>query len=414
MSNENSRYLGTTYYVDDDGGADFTSIQEAIDNALDGDTVFVYSGTYYENILIDKNIWLIGQDKHTTIIDGGSLGTTVRIYGDSIFFSNFTVKKSGHASSYTAGILIESNNISLKNNNIFDNCIGIQITDAENCLIQGNTISNNYLPGIRLLDSTNNAVIGNTITTNGLDSIDYATVPGVILESSLNNSIFDNEISNNAEGISLLSSNMNVISNNFVMSNLKNGIYFEESSNNSIQDNKLTGNYESGLKLNHSHNNSFYNNLIYDNGCEGIWLFFSYYNDFYENVGSSNKRGFELGGYKNKIWNNLIKNNTEFGIHYWATCANKIYKNNFINNKDDASFSHIFLIGHSKINEFFWINNNQIDQNYWGKSRLLPKLIFGYGKIFYDFENKELLRLPWLDIDWNPAKEPYDIPVPGV
>ena len=183
---------------------------------------------------------------------------------------------------------------------------------------------------------------------------------------------------------------------------------------NSIQDNKVTGNYESGLKLNHSHNNSFYNNLIYDNGCEGIWLFFSYYNDFYENVVSGNKRGFELGGYKNKIWNNIIENNSEFGIHFWATCANKIYKNNFINNKDDASFSHIFLIGHSKINEFFWINNNQFDLNYWGKSRLLPKLIFGYVKIFYDFENKELLRLPWLDIDWNPAKEPYDIPVPEV
>lgn len=37
-----------TWYVDDDGGADSTKIQEAVDAANLGDTVFVYSGKSYE------------------------------------------------------------------------------------------------------------------------------------------------------------------------------------------------------------------------------------------------------------------------------------------------------------------------------------------------------------------------------
>ena len=43
--------INKTIYVDDDGGADYTKIQDAIDNASDGDTIFVYEGLYFENEL---------------------------------------------------------------------------------------------------------------------------------------------------------------------------------------------------------------------------------------------------------------------------------------------------------------------------------------------------------------------------
>ncbi|MFE3846275.1 hypothetical protein ACFL1L_05415, partial [Thermoplasmatota archaeon] len=37
--------LNNIIYVDDDGDADYTRIQDAIDNASDGYTIFVYNGT---------------------------------------------------------------------------------------------------------------------------------------------------------------------------------------------------------------------------------------------------------------------------------------------------------------------------------------------------------------------------------
>jgi pectin methylesterase-like acyl-CoA thioesterase len=56
-------------YVDG-GEADFTTIQDAIDTANEGDTIYVEKGIYCENIIINKSLILIGEDKEYTIIDG--------------------------------------------------------------------------------------------------------------------------------------------------------------------------------------------------------------------------------------------------------------------------------------------------------------------------------------------------------
>ena len=65
-------------YVDDDSECPgdgtinwpFCKIQYAIDNASSGDNIFVFSGTYYENIVIDKSVTIEGEDWLTTVIDG--------------------------------------------------------------------------------------------------------------------------------------------------------------------------------------------------------------------------------------------------------------------------------------------------------------------------------------------------------
>ena len=53
------------------------TIQQAIDASSNGDTVLVAAGTYYENIEINKEIAIIGEDRSTTIIDGDSSGSVV-------------------------------------------------------------------------------------------------------------------------------------------------------------------------------------------------------------------------------------------------------------------------------------------------------------------------------------------------
>lgn len=56
-------------YVDDDGGADYTKIQDAIDNASDGDVIFVFNGTYYENVLVNKKIKLFGENRDIPLVE---------------------------------------------------------------------------------------------------------------------------------------------------------------------------------------------------------------------------------------------------------------------------------------------------------------------------------------------------------
>ena len=70
-------------------------IQDLIDNASNGDTIYIPSGTYYENIVINKSISLIGKDKNTTIIDGNKSGDVVIIYADWVNISGFKIQNSG-------------------------------------------------------------------------------------------------------------------------------------------------------------------------------------------------------------------------------------------------------------------------------------------------------------------------------
>ena len=86
---------GNTLYVGGDGPGNYSAIQDAITDAANGDTIFVYNGTYYENILIYKSIQLLGEEKNTTIIDGDKKGDVVQVMADNVTISGFTVKNGG-------------------------------------------------------------------------------------------------------------------------------------------------------------------------------------------------------------------------------------------------------------------------------------------------------------------------------
>ena len=69
---------------------DFPSIHAALGEADEGDTVFVSKGTYRENIAMQDNVVLMGQDMLHTIIDGGRIGPCV-IGADGATITNFTI-----------------------------------------------------------------------------------------------------------------------------------------------------------------------------------------------------------------------------------------------------------------------------------------------------------------------------------
>lgn len=88
---------GDILYVGGSGLDNYSKIQDAIDNASIGDTVFVFddSSPYYERIVIDKTINLIGENRDTTVIDGESGRTVITINNDNILIDNFTIKNGG-------------------------------------------------------------------------------------------------------------------------------------------------------------------------------------------------------------------------------------------------------------------------------------------------------------------------------
>lgn len=75
----------------------YTSIQEAINapETLDGHTIFVEEGTYFEHVTVDKSLTLLGEDREATIIDGDMIGNVVWITRDHVNIRGFTIRRSG-------------------------------------------------------------------------------------------------------------------------------------------------------------------------------------------------------------------------------------------------------------------------------------------------------------------------------
>lgn len=93
-------FLGTNaqavVIVDLAGGGDYLTIQEGVDNAVPGETVYVWDGTYNENITIDKSLHLIGNGSATTIIDGfGTNSNIINLTAEGVEITGFNITESG-------------------------------------------------------------------------------------------------------------------------------------------------------------------------------------------------------------------------------------------------------------------------------------------------------------------------------
>ena len=75
----------------------YTTIQEAIDAAQDGDKINVVAKAqpYYENIVINKKLALIGH--LTPVIDGNESVTVVDIKHSNVYFSGFRIQNCEYA-----------------------------------------------------------------------------------------------------------------------------------------------------------------------------------------------------------------------------------------------------------------------------------------------------------------------------
>lgn len=157
-----------TIYVDDDGTADYSSIQDAVDAAVDGDTVFVYGGMYEEHVIISsKSISLQGEDKDLTIIDAGEDGTALFINDTyDVSVSEFTFQNSGKRTWIEAGVYVhDSSNCMITENIIRDCGYGINVFSCSDITISENIMKNNE-DGMTTADSNHVDVIRNHFEGN--------------------------------------------------------------------------------------------------------------------------------------------------------------------------------------------------------------------------------------------------------
>jgi nitrous oxidase accessory protein len=253
--------LGITLYVGGGGPGNYTTIQEAINNATNGDTIFVYAETYNENVDTKlKKIALIGADRDTTVIQGQTTNPVVRIGNSDTSIEGFTMM--GNSDETILQVATLSENIYITNNLIKDGMYGIDLSvTTSRVTISDNTIMDNLYIGIQLKTSTYNLIQGNSIENNGAQGIDISL-------NSHHNSILNNSIiGNGEEGIAIngLACTENTIQGNDISDN-KLGIRFlSGAGTNEIIGNNIEGSTMEGLMLQSSSENTIEMNNFIDN-----------------------------------------------------------------------------------------------------------------------------------------------------
>lgn len=265
----------------------FPTIQEAINDASDGDTIFVFNGTYYENVVVNKSVSIIGESRGGTVVDGNNSTKPVMwIQADNVSISEFCLR---NASGGGQGILVQNSpNVVITHNLVHSTTFGITVQGCSNTTISDNNLTDNYGHGLELDWSNNLDVLDNCISGNS------------------------NE-----------------------------GIYVYDCQNCSIGGNTVSGNHWSGVLIQSGSGNLLNHNTVTNNGpIGGVWLFDGTTNNMItSNIVSNNSRGIYIGfwtDYYPSSHGNLVVGNTftgnDVGIDVDYGIGNAIYHNKIIGN----------------------------------------------------------------------------------
>lgn len=307
-------------------------IQEAINRSMPGDLIEVQSGTYYENLIVNKTLTLSGVDTGggKPVIDAPVRGSAATLGEDKIWFEGFvvTIRKmltllgtdtgSGkpviNARKRGSAVTLSVDGIRFEGFTVMNSSdsskpmeskgfykiepegidpqlafAGILVDGSKNCTVENNTVILNDV-GIHLWKADNNTIRNNMARENTYAGIALSehcrnntisgntavkSIPGDgIRVSGSNNAFIDNNASDNAfYGIMLWDSPNNILQANIAQNNGYSGLWLMSSSGNSVAENNFIHNNESGISIWYSSNDSSISeNDLRNNSRYGIYI----------------------------------------------------------------------------------------------------------------------------------------------
>ena len=389
---------GNTLYVGGSGPGNYTKIQDAINASSDGDTVFVFQGSYYGKVVINKSISLLGENTNRTFInytyESGWYSQVILIGSHGVVFSGFTaVLEQGDS----ALIRLKYSNNCTISHNIFRGGQGMDLANSSYTFIENNT----FFTGITTL-SSHGIIKHNWFTNNGIWLNVYAN----------ENDISDNYFYHCSDyAILSWSPYRNIIERNIILGNNSNdegiAIHIEYSDyfppGNIIRENDIAG-CELGIGLKGDYF-TVGNNVIHNNdwGMEFSAFHFSHVT-VDNNTFLNDNVGLDLNyGMYGSVFEHNIFHDCGNALNLYI-CQGLTFQHNNLTDNSRAIYSaeskadlisQNNLIGNHR-NVLSLLSRDTWRGNYWDEPLSHPKLILGI--------------LPFIQFDWHPAQQPYDIP----
>ena len=310
-----------------------SSIQSAINSALDGDVIRVEPGTYVGNLVIKKRISLEGVGAPTLRGDAG--GSVITILADGCTVRGFIIEHSGgDLTREDSGVLLKSSNNIIEDNELRDILYGIYLFASHS-----NTLRRNRIHGRPELEEGDRGA-------------------GLHLWNSPDNIIEDNTISETRDGLYVQSCNGNQMRRNHV-TNVRYGLHYMFSDANVFEDNFFSNNVAGAAIMYSNHIEFRRNAFVHNRGFSSFGILFQECNQLEaeDNYVVDNATGIFMEALRQTTFRRNTIANNDVAIQMFSSSAGNLFtENNFIDN-----LSPLQLIGRNTNTR--WSENGR--GNFW-------------------------------------------------